>query len=102
MIHDRKYVPDFAAYHAGNNLRFGPLAGGTAADSFPIAQNRNAFADAKHFMQLVRNVDHCHSPRLQLPENDKECFDFCVIERRGGLVKYQNPGLMRKRFGYFD
>ena len=49
----------FASHHLRNHARLIDGTSRIGADSPAVTQNRDAIAEAKHLVELVRNIDHC-------------------------------------------
>ena len=62
----RKDLIDFAADHSCDYAAFVQISCRISSNCFPIPQHGNAIANAKDFVEFVRNVNHRHAADAQL------------------------------------
>ena len=76
MLDRWKDVADLASDHTLNHLCLVEIARRIGGYGSPIAQDGNPIAHAKHFLKLVRNIDHSNASIAQPVENAKQVFHF--------------------------
>ena len=88
-------------HHADDRLDigFGDRAGG---DIMAVAQHGVAIAEAKNFVQPMRDKDDRQAFRLQRPDDADEICNLGFAQRRGRLVHDDEPGLHGERPGDLD
>jgi hypothetical protein len=98
----RKYLIDGAANHFADDAGFVSGPGRAGVDRLAVAQDRDAIAEAKYLVELVRNVNHRDTARAQVVQNAEKCFDFRVGQCRGRLIEHQDARVLRQGLRDFD
>ena len=76
--------------------------GGLHARDLPVAHDRDAVGDARHFLEPVRDVDDADAARRDLAHDGEQPLDFGGGERRRRLVHDEDLRRVGQRLGDGD
>ena len=92
---DLELVEDVEAptQHLRHQLQARQLGGEVFADEPPVAQNRDAIADAVDLIEEVADEQHRDARRFDAIDDLEQLVDFVGVEAGGRFVEHQDLGV---------
>ncbi len=90
------------AHHQLGHLGDGYILDEAGFHQLAVAQHRVAVRDLEDLLQFVGDKDKGGTRVPQTADDAKEHLDLCVVQRGGGLIQNQQPGVGKQRLGDFQ